>query len=242
MKNNYPDDAKTTVEERYTNATHASNLRVQAERTGSADVLIAMGWSPSRLGAALMRLHSEWDGCEKPRKPTRTAVDLIAASLPRIEDGQRKQDGVMVPNMVLDMDTAHKTAHDWYMHELKILFGKLKTMPDVRHQLVQWAAQRLIHEPEFRVAEVLAWWLDHVCPVCEGRKKDRIPGTPSLSHKDCKACHGTGEARIPQRQGNDYYVMETKKLLKHIDVCVKTAQTSVRQRLQAYRPTPRGAK
>ena len=48
-----------TTDERYTSATHASNLRVEADRTGQADVIIAAGMSPSRLGAALLRLRSE---------------------------------------------------------------------------------------------------------------------------------------------------------------------------------------
>jgi hypothetical protein len=56
-----------TVEEKYTSAIHASNLRVEADKGGSADVLIAVGWSPSRLGAALMRLHSEQDAAESLR-------------------------------------------------------------------------------------------------------------------------------------------------------------------------------
>ncbi|NMM21829.1 MAG: hypothetical protein HHJ15_18070 [Rhodoferax sp.] len=51
-----------TTEERCTTAIHASNLRVEADRTGSADVIIAMGMSRSRLGAPLLRLRSEWDG------------------------------------------------------------------------------------------------------------------------------------------------------------------------------------
>ncbi len=51
-------DALST-EERYLTATNTSNLKVQAERTGAADVLIAAGWSASRIGGALMRLHTK---------------------------------------------------------------------------------------------------------------------------------------------------------------------------------------
>jgi hypothetical protein len=220
------DDTKPTVEEKYTRATHASNLKVEAERGGSADVLIAMGWSPSRLGGALIRLHSEWDSCSKPKRMTPAAVELLAASLPR--QGDKKN--------VLDIVGAHRQANDWYMHELKILFGQLKTMPEVRHQLVMWAAKQSIANPEHRVAEILAWWLDPKCPACEGRGKERIAGTPSLSLKPCKVCKGTAERRIPHEQGVDRSMMESKRMLKHIDVCVKTAQTNLKQRLQAYRP------
>ncbi len=48
-----------STEERYLTATNTSNLRVQAERTGAADVLVAAGWSASRIGGALMRLHTK---------------------------------------------------------------------------------------------------------------------------------------------------------------------------------------
>lgn len=226
MTTNPPDDTKPTIEEKYTSATHASNLRVQAERGGSADVLIAMGWSPSRLGAALMRLHSEWDGCEKPKRMNPAAVELLAASLPRLGEGKN----------IVDIVGARNQAHDWYMHELKILFGKLKTMPDVRHQLELWAFKQSIQNPNHHAAEVLGWWLDHRCPACEGRGKEKIPNTPSLSMRDCRVCRGSGETRIPHKQGFPRYESDSRRMLKHIDVCVKTAQTNLKQRLQPYRP------
>ncbi|MBK5204345.1 MAG: hypothetical protein JJD98_02740 [Polaromonas sp.] len=49
------------IEERYVTANNTSNLKVEAERGGAADLLIAAGWSASRLGAALMRLHTKYD-------------------------------------------------------------------------------------------------------------------------------------------------------------------------------------
>ena len=64
-----------TIEERYISATQATNLKVEADRGGSADVLIAAAWSMSRVGAALVRLHSEWDGSAK--RPQMSDTDLI---------------------------------------------------------------------------------------------------------------------------------------------------------------------
>lgn len=58
---------KPGVDEKYSRATNATSLVVTAERSGPGDVLIAAGWAKSRLGAALMRLASEWDAAEKPR-------------------------------------------------------------------------------------------------------------------------------------------------------------------------------
>lgn len=65
----------TSVDEQYLGATNASNLKVEAEKRGPADILIAVGWSMSRVGAALLRLTSEWDGAAK--KPVMADVDLM---------------------------------------------------------------------------------------------------------------------------------------------------------------------
>jgi len=57
----------TTTEEKYLIASNTSNLRVLAESVGAGDVLIAAGWSKSRIGSVLMRLHT---------KPTRDNLEL----------------------------------------------------------------------------------------------------------------------------------------------------------------------
>lgn len=57
-----------SVEEAYTRAgTSSSNLKVDPDRRGDADVLVAAGWSPGMLGGALMRLRGEWDSVAAPR-------------------------------------------------------------------------------------------------------------------------------------------------------------------------------
>ena len=70
-----------TTEEKYTSATHAINLRVEADRTGQADIIIAAGMSPSRLGAALLRLHSERDGASTPPPMTPERIAAFALTL-----------------------------------------------------------------------------------------------------------------------------------------------------------------
>lgn len=55
-----------TVEEKYSSAITTSNLRVEADKGGAGDVIIAVGWSASRIGAALMRLHTEYDSSAIP--------------------------------------------------------------------------------------------------------------------------------------------------------------------------------
>ena len=70
-----------TVAEAYSSAGNTSDLTVKAERRSDADVLIASGMTPGLLGAALLRLHSEWDGTAKPRKLTETDARLLYGSL-----------------------------------------------------------------------------------------------------------------------------------------------------------------
>lgn len=192
---------KPTTEERYTSAIDATNLRVEADRSGDADFLIASGWSQSRIGSALMRLHSEWDGAEKPRR---------ALPGPKVT----KQE-----------------CTDWYIHEVKILLGKLKTLPEVRQQVAIQAAKWMAPDPLDTAAAVVAYWLDQTCHVCEGRKFQSIPGTPGLSIKHCQACQGTGLGKVPH--GPD-----GRKLLNWIDECVHCAQASIKHRLRQF---PHGA-
>jgi hypothetical protein len=75
------DETRPTVDEKYVSASHASNLRVEAERTGSADIIIAAGWSPTRIGMALLRLASEWDGAAKKPGMSRTDINLLRVQL-----------------------------------------------------------------------------------------------------------------------------------------------------------------
>lgn len=74
-------DDRRTIEESYTSATASSNLRCEAEKRTDVDVLIAAGYTPGILGAALMRLHSEWDGCAKPRTMTETDARMLMGAL-----------------------------------------------------------------------------------------------------------------------------------------------------------------
>lgn len=73
-------DDRRTIEEAYTSAGNSSDLRVQAERRGDADVLIAAGWTPGILGSAALRLRGEWDRSEKPRPGQNLEQELALLS------------------------------------------------------------------------------------------------------------------------------------------------------------------
>ena len=175
------------IAEQYASATHATNLRVEAERRSSADILIAAGWSPSRLGAALIRLHSEWDGSEHPR---------------------------------FDQAAGKKV----YMHEMAMLLGKLKTLPEVREQLMIQADKWGCDNPKNVAGAILQWWLDRRCNTCHGTRFEVIAGTGRQSGKVCKSCRGTGEAHIPCWEPG-------RRMANFMDDAVNQARTQIRNRL-----------
>ena len=57
-----------TIGERYRKATNTSNLKVEARRSGDADLLIAAGWADS-LGIKLYRLAGEFDQAARDLRP-----------------------------------------------------------------------------------------------------------------------------------------------------------------------------
>lgn len=173
-------DDRPTIEEAYTSANTSSNLRVEADKRGDADLLIAAGWSGSRIGMALMRLHAEYDSTSIP--PGGSVTDAVLLQI------------------------------------------NLKTLPNIREQVGLQAAKWGIERPHEVSLAVVAHWLDKNCNACQGRKFQSVPGTPSLSAKHCKTCHGSGESRL--RYGND-----AKRLITFMDDCVSRAQQSIKKRL-----------
>lgn len=217
-----------STEERYVIATHSSNLRCETgEDTPMGDVaiLIASGWSPSRIGAALLRLHSEWDGASHPCRMTQAAIDAYALSL----------DGGKVPlvfsaaglavHLAQRSSEASKTANTWHMHEQAIMFGRLKSLPAVREQLTIQADRYRLENPARLASAVLLHFLDDVCPECHGVQREQIKDTPSLSNVACPACHGSGKSRIPCGEAG-------RKLRNFIDDALDAARVSIKQRLR----------
>jgi hypothetical protein len=211
-----------TIDEVYTSATHASNLRVVADRRGSADILIAAGWSPIRLGSALLRLHSEFDGAGKPRRMPKEAIERLALSLD-VEPGLTEQ-----AKALAQITKARKAADDWYGHEVRLLLGRLKTLPEVRHQLTMQADRWGVFNPADVASAVLMWWLFRVCPACSGIKFELIKETNVKSTKLCKCCRGSGEAKLP-------HLEEGRRLANHIDACIGEARSSIKKRLRNMR-------
>lgn len=202
-----------TTDERYTSATHSSNLRVEAARPGDVDVLIAMGMSPSRLGAALLRLHSEWDGASRPRRMTQAAIDAYAATLGGKPDERARQ--------------ARADADMWHGHELAMMLGRVKSLPAVRHQLTMVADRYRIEHAARIASAVLLWWLDPICLECHGQEREQIKDTPILSDVACPVCRGSGRKVLPHGDAG-------RKLMDCIDGAIDAARVSLKKRLRNY--------
>jgi hypothetical protein len=204
-------DERPEVTEQYQTAIHAKRLLMEEHRTGAVEVLLAAGWSPSRLGMGLLRLHSEFDGAAKPHKLTAPQVVALAEAN-RDKDGKPRH------------SWAKSEALLWYRRELMLLAQSLKSRASVMEQLQQWAILRGI-DPLI-VGPALHHWLSSTCPVCDGHGFRRAEDAPALSAKRCHACHGTG--KVPHPEGS-------ARVLAHIDYAVSVARGSLKKRLRSMR-------
>lgn len=213
-----------TTQEQYACATHSMSLRVEADRPGDADLLIAAGWSKSRFGAALMRLHSEWDsaerrGCRIPRQATRKQIGQLAREIAT----QEKSKEVTKEHS----DAARQRLEAGFVAELKETMRMLKMLPEVRLHLQLKAAFDGKPEMESLCGAVLLHWLKPTCPICNGRKLQMKPWTDELSDSACGGCTGTGNAPAP---GGD----QGLALLSYMEDCVGVARQSIRARLRRH--------
>jgi hypothetical protein len=52
-------------------------------------------------------------------------------------------------------------------------------------------------------AGVLDYNRDSVCAACHGRGRELIPGSPTLSDRECQHCRGTGKKRFEKQFHRD---------------------------------------
>lgn len=215
---------KPSIEERYQTASNAKNLKVsrlEDRRTGDAEMLIAAGWSPVKLGMALMRLQSEWDGVEHPRRMGEDQMRVLAAkhlANAKTALGEKPLDSKGA------MRIAFAESSAWYTNELALMRLKLKTMPMASSMLEDWCRLHGV-DPEVGMRG-LRWWLDHTCRSCDGRRFEKVPDQPALSHKRCKPCRGTGKILPPDGKAGS-------RIQCLLDDCKQRGQASIRMRLRS---------
>jgi hypothetical protein len=226
-----------SVEEMYSTAVGASNLRVELDRRNVADMVIAAGMNPHRLGLALRRLATEWDSTAKPPPMSDRILESLAAKYKRIKGTGLvlvttvDRRGVTTEEQLIPLVAAKREADAWHAHELGLLFQRLKTLPEVRTALMSEAQGWQIEGSAHVVGAVLQWWLQPRCPVCFGVKKRVVQGTGRTSSKNCWKCKGTGEAAVP-------HGLLGRKMLGYINKCQRASAGNLRdkfknQRLQA---------
>lgn len=213
----YQDDRRT-IEESYASATASSDLRCDTREgapRSDTDLLIAAGWSPSRIGAALLRLHTEWDGAEHLRPATGADFAQAARARKPVAQGQ---------SPAAARAQAEKLAAGHNHQQAKLLMAHLKTMPVVREQLTLQLLKWKVEDAEQVAGALLRWWLAPNCHACHGRKFEVIPDTGRLSSKHCKPCGATGKLRIPHGEAG-------RRLANFMDDCVHRARQSIKKRL-----------
>lgn len=217
---------RADVEEVYQVAGNTSDLRVVADRRGAGDVLIAAGWSESRVGMALLRLHSEWNALAKPRRIGKPALDVIAARI-KAQDASERATATKLgrkhdtPKQSAQVRAAEE-AQRWYTNELRIMANGLKSRSAAWALLAPWIEQKGIN-PDV-MAEALLYWLDPTCRACDGHGLRKIPDQPALSARQCHKCGGTGNRPHPHG---------TAKVLVYLDECVSRARQSLKKRLHS---------
>lgn len=213
-----------TTQERYSAAIQSSSLRVQGEHIpGDADYLIAAGWSKSRFGAVMMRLHSEWDsaerrGCRIPRKATRKQISREAQAIARCVGAEKVEQE--------HSDKAKAVLSAVYERELKETMHALKSLPSARLHLSIKLAMDGHQDAGGMAAAVLLHWLRPTCSACCGRKFQLVKWSEDeLSDQSCGCCGGSGYAPVPCGEAG-------KGAANYIDYCVGLARQSIRGRLQ----------
>lgn len=217
------ENAKPDIEEQYETASNGSNIltaagMVQIVKDGEAPPV----YSAVRTGMAFLRLHGEWDGAAKPKRLDKNAVAVLA-SIIKAEDAkdkaQAQRKGAPYKSPGSAATRAADQAQAWYAGELRILAQTLKSRPVVWEQMSKWAAVKGI--PSQTVAEALAYWLNPICPVCDGHGFRKVEGQPALSARQCLKCD-SGKARRPNGTG---------PVLNWIDDCLMQARKSLKYRL-----------
>lgn len=191
------DTDRPGIDEQYISATNATDLRVEADRRGAADFLIAAGWSKKELAGALDHLKAEWDSAAKPRRPIPRLVQALESYIrqeDRAAEAEAKRLGMAWTPPGPLADRARERADAWYANELRMFAQSMKSRAAVWAYLAPWLAWKGIAEEVGAAA--LLHWLDPNCPHCEGHGRRKVPHSPARL-AICNKCHGSGKRAAP---------------------------------------------
>lgn len=142
-----------STEERYTSAIPASSLKFEAHKQGQADVIAAAGMSRSRVGAALMRLHTEWDRArnDRPGRADKLSTNEAAIFMNRLK--------------TLREVRVELTA--------QLVRWKIVDPADKAPAVILWWLDQNCHA--CHGTKLAATGRGSICKVCKGTGKARIP-------------------------------------------------------------------
>ena len=117
-----------------------------------------------------------------------------------------------------------------YSNDAKEYQGVLVTFKQMANQVSRrskWKAE------DSRIRElakkVLDYWLADTCPSCLGRGYEVMEGTPMLSERECKECHGRG---VRAWESNGEWSQRGFVLLGYIQAAEKDAGAKMMQLLR----------
>jgi hypothetical protein len=205
----------TTIEERYSRATHTSHLEVITRKQGDADVLMAAAFASKsthdrydmRIGAKLFRLISEFDEARSDARLARRNSIRKLAEAKEASKSKRK-------TAAEDAEALRaQETHDAKMAKAFILL-RLKSLADTREAfgrwVMMWAVKRnfmpfgamptdVLLMPAWReqfvrretavmglAGKMLDVIIDPLCPHCDGRAfTGGYSGTPQVKCREC---------------------------------------------------------
>lgn len=186
------DDRPPDVDELYISASHTSNLRVEAERRGPGDVLIAAGWSKSRVGMALLRLMSEWDGSAKGPNMTDTDFTLLRIKLKSLSSVLDQMGQVMGKMGIPEtQDRVGPIVGHWLCQDCPTCRGlKLEVVKNApalsalrckschgtgKRPIPMWQVDRF-SEPDSRMPRRVLGWMDDAVNAARASIRQRLRG------------------------------------------------------------------
>lgn len=189
------DDEPMTLGERYSRAMGSSHLRM-TEGPGDLDVIISAGMLEDALGAALLRLRTEYDLVSTEHRLAETALRAREVEAKR-QRGER--DGMSAEERSAEiLEAAQRAALTAHM----LIMVSLGTLRETQALIGAWAirqAPRLrFNRPPEHVLELTSRVLDvHVSPMCRHCLGRGFNGNLAKGERQapCRPCKGNGTRR-----------------------------------------------